>query len=48
MKEIQKVVQKLSREQKSAFSGGDGAGGRRRPKRYETSPLYPGDLIKNI
>ena len=27
MKEIQKVVQKLSREQKSAAGGGGGAGG---------------------
>ena len=51
MKEIQKVVQKLSREQESAAGGG--GGGRRRRRRRRTNryknikspPVYWGDLI---
>ena len=48
MKEIQKVVQKLSREQKSV--AGVGGIGRRRTKRYKnikSPPIYRGNLKIN-
>ena len=47
MKEIQKVVQKLLREQESAAGGG---GGRRRTNQYKnikSPPVYQGDLMTN-
>ena len=44
MKEIQKVVQKLSREQKSA-AGGGGGGGVRTGAKHKVTPVYRGDLI---
>ena len=48
MKEIQKVVQKLSREQESAAGGGGGAGaggGVRTGTKHKVTPVYWGDLI---
>ena len=49
MKEIQKVVQKLSHEQESAAGGaGTGGGRRHRTNRYKnikSPPVYQGDLI---
>ena len=48
MKEIQKVVQKLSREQESATGGGGGGGGagvRTGTKNMKSPPVYRGDLI---
>ena len=43
MKEIQKVVQKLSSEQESAAGGGGGV--RNRYKNIKSPPVYRGDLI---
>ena len=51
MKEIQKVVQKLSREQESAAGGAGARRRRRRTNRYKnikSPPVYWGDLIMNI
>ena len=47
MKGIQKVVQKLSREQESAAGGGGGGGGgvRTGTKNIKSPPVYWGDLI---
>ena len=42
MKEIQKVVQNLSREQESAAGGG---GGVRTGTKHKVTPVYRGDLI---
>ena len=45
MKEIQKVVQKLSREQESAAGGGgSGGGGVRTGTKTKSPPAYRGDL----
>ena len=53
MKEIQKVVQKLSREQESAAGGGGNGGGpggglRTGTKNIKSPPLYRGDLISHV
>ena len=49
MKEIQKVVQKLSREQESVAGGGAGGGGvRTGTKNIKSPPVYWGDLINKI
>ena len=48
MKEIPKVVQKLSREQESVAGGGAGGGAGGRTNRYKnikSPPIYQGDLI---
>ena len=54
MKEIQKVVQKLSRGQESAAGGGGGTGGgggaggggvRTGTKNIKSPPVYRGDLM---
>ena len=46
MKEIQKVVQKLSPEQESAAGGAGGGGGvTNRYKNIKSPPVYWGDLI---
>ena len=48
MKEIRKVFQKLSREQKPAAGGGGGGGGggvRTGTKNIKSPPIYRGDLI---
>ena len=42
MKEIQNVVQKLSREQKSAAGGGGGGGGVRTGTKTLSHPRYTG------
>ena len=42
MKEIQKVVQKLSREQKSVAGGGGAGGG---VQNIKSPPVYRGNLI---
>ena len=56
MKEIQKVVQKLLREQESAAGGGGGGGRRRRRRRrrrtnryknIKSPPVYWSDLISD-
>ena len=46
MKEIQKVVQKLSREQESAAGGGGGGGVRTGTKNIKVTPGIPGWLNK--
>ena len=47
MKEIQKVVQKLSREQKSAADGGGrGRGHTNRYKNIKSHPVYRDDKIR--
>ena len=46
MKEIRKVVQKLSREQMSVVgSGGDGSGVYEPTQKHKVTPGMPGDLI---
>ena len=47
MKEIRKVVQKVSREQMSVVGGGgDGGSGAYEPsQKYKVTPGMPGDLI---
>ena len=48
MKEIQKVVQKLSREQESAVGGSGGGGdGVRTGTKHKVTPVYRDDLIKH-
>ena len=47
MKEIEKVVQKLSRGQEAAAGGGGaGGGGGNRYKNIKLPPVYRGDLIR--
>ena len=46
MKEIRKVVPKLSREQMSVVGGGgDGSGAYEPAQKYKVTPGMPGDLI---
>ena len=45
MKEIQKVVKNLSREQESAARSGGGGGVGRRTNRYKNIPVNRGDLM---
>ena len=50
MKEIQKIVQKLSREQMSVVvgggdGGGDGSGAYEPAQKHKVTPGMPGDLI---
>ena len=46
MKGIQKVVQKLSREQMSVVGGGgDGSGAYEPAQKHKVTPGMPGDLI---
>ena len=46
MKEIWKVVQKLSREQMSVVGGGgDGNGGYEPAQKHKVTPGMPGDLM---
>ena len=47
MKEIQEVVQKLSREQESV-AGAGGGGARNWYKNIKSPPVYRGDLITSI
>ena len=48
MKEIKKVVQKLSCGQVSAAGGGSGGGGVQPVKNIKSSPVYRGDLINSL
>ena len=42
IKEIQKFVKKLSREEKSAAGGGAGSGGVRTGTKHKVTPSIPG------
>ena len=49
MKEIRKVVQKLSREQMSVVDGGvEGSGAYESAQKHKVTPGMPGDLITSL